>query len=89
MKKWKEMSKAELSSTILLLCAIPVQITAIILFFAQKSRLGGLFLAVGSVLYCVGILVSRKQRKAEESVQATNATEAPETTETTETEENA
>ena len=78
------MKKIKFNATWLLIAAVPFQIAAIILFGASKSVIGGVLLAVGSVLYLVGILLSRKERKAEDAVQETNATEVPETTETEE-----
>ena len=59
------MKKIKFNSTWLLMGAVPFQIAAIILFGAGQSVLGGVLLAIGSILYVVGILLSRKERKAE------------------------
>ena len=63
------MKKIKFNATWLLIAAVPFQIAAIILFVASKSVVGGVLLAIGSVLYLVGILLSRKERKAEEAAQ--------------------
>jgi hypothetical protein len=82
------MKKIKFNATWLLIAAIPFQIAAIILFGASKSVIGGVLLAVGSVLYLVGILLSRKERKAENTALEA-VTEQAEATETEAAEENA
>lgn len=68
------MKKIKFNATWLLIAAVPFQIAAIILFVASKSVVGGVLLAIGSVLYLVGILLSRKERKAEEAAQKADDT---------------
>ena len=74
------MKKVKFNATWLLMGAVPFQIAAIILFGAGKSVLGGVLLAIGSILYVVGILLSRKERKAEQAAE-TQVLESAEATE--------
>ena len=72
------MKKIKFSSTWLLVAAVPFQIASIVVFGLGKSVVGGGLLSVGSVLYLVGLLLSRKERKAQEAQSATTAEETSE-----------